>query len=52
MIRAAILTTTILTLIYIAANQPPPVKSVQVDYCKLSTGTFAPCSGLKYRLNI
>lgn len=33
MIRDLILTVTILCIVYIAAHQPPPVKTVQVDYC-------------------
>lgn len=32
-VRDAILTVTILALIYIADNHPRPIKSAQVDYC-------------------
>lgn len=35
MLRDAILTATILALIYIAANQPKPVKDMQVSYCEI-----------------
>ena len=34
--RALILTITVLALIFIADNQPRPVKSVQVDYCVIT----------------
>lgn len=53
MMRDLILTLTILALVSIFAHQPAPVKATQVDYCLVaSKGTFYPCSGLKYRLNV
>ncbi len=52
MIRAVILSATLAALFCMWMDRPAPVKSVKVDYCKLDTGSFAPCSGLKYSLNI
>lgn len=51
MFRDAVLTATILALIFIADNRLKPVKAVQVDYCQVGS-QFWPCAGLMYTLNI
>ena len=33
MIRSLVLTLTILAIIFLAANQPPPARMVEVPYC-------------------
>lgn len=35
-VRDAILTATIVALIFLAAHQPPPVKDNQVPYCQIT----------------
>lgn len=52
MIRDLILTITILCIVYIAAHQPPPVKTVQVDYCVITFKAARPCSLLDRYENI
>lgn len=46
MLRDAVLTATILALIFIADNQPKPVKDTQVPYCEIDQRTASKALGI------